>query len=77
MDDKERREMISNMPPEIKERAVELYDSLVQAMRDNKRFEHMSNKQLADELINGPWAELPMFDQWSNLIDVVVDRLRK
>jgi hypothetical protein len=76
MTDEERQEMIANMSPEQRLRAVEIFLSVQEAIQDEKRFLSMTNAELANELVNGPWADLPMFSKWSNLLDAVVERLR-
>lgn len=71
------KELLNVMTDEQKARAAEMYDALVQAMQASKNYAAMTNDELADALINGPWADTPMFTQYSELIDAVVDRLRQ
>lgn len=71
------KELLNVMTDEQKARAEEMYNALVQAMKAARNYEAMTNDELADALINGPWADTPMFTQYSELIDAVVDRLRQ
>lgn len=78
MSEQERRlrEMMQNMPPEVKMRAVEIHLDIQEAIRDENRYRAMTNAALARELINGPWADLPMFSKHSNLLEAVIERLQ-
>jgi len=76
IDDKLKREMMQNLPPEVVAKQKEFYDLIMKAVGEYNRFKYMTNEQLANELINGPWADLPMFSEWSNLLDIVIERLK-
>lgn len=45
-------------------------------MKHAQKYQSMTNEELAYALINGPWAELPVFSEFSDLLEVVVDRLK-
>lgn len=46
------------------------------SMKHAQKYQSMTNEELAYALINGPWAELPVFSEFSDLLEVVVDRLK-
>lgn len=68
------REMLQNMTPEQLQRGAEIYDLLVQAVKDDEKYQAMTNAELAKELLS-VWAEVPMFGKVSNLLDEVIMRL--
>lgn len=67
-------EMLQNMTPEQLQRGAEIYDLLVQAVKDDEKYQAMTNAELARELLS-VWAEVPMFGKVSNLLDEVIMRL--
>jgi len=62
------------MTDNINTRAVKLYDDLMKALEDDKKYSRMSNAELARKLII-LWGELPLFSHSSNLLDEVILRL--
>jgi len=76
MNEKEKAlsEIIGNMTPEQLQRGAEIYDMLVQAMKDDETYRAMSNEELAKELLN-VWGEIPVFSKHSNLLDEIIMRL--
>jgi len=75
-DEEYRKLAIGNITEVEMKKATELYNSLVSADEYKKKFEAMSNSELAKELINNIWADIPMLTEKSELINEVVDRLR-
>ena len=61
--------------PKIRAAAAELYDKLRESQKNIERFSKMTNAELANELLNGPWADTPIFDEFSHLLDEVMNRL--
>lgn len=57
-------------------RCIQLYDDLLKSVAEIKTYEAMTNSELAEELMNTFWADLPVLSKNSNLLDVVIARLK-
>jgi hypothetical protein len=58
------------------QRSIDLYNQLTQSTEQTRRYEAMTNAELAEELLTEIWADLPMFSKQSDLVDVVIERLK-
>ena len=67
--------MKRDMPPEVLNKATEIYDDILNAVEYHNKFKLMSNTELAEALMLDVWSELPMWSAFSELIDVVIERL--
>ena len=67
-------EMQRNMPDEVKERALELYEAIKNSIDETQRYALMTDKELAKELMD-VWAELPIFSKYSTLLEQIMFRL--
>lgn len=56
---------------------TDLLDDLDKSIRDYEMYNAMTNRQLADALMLGPWAEEKLFSQFSTLLEVIIERLEK
>ena len=70
-------DLLRNMNGVQLERYVQLYDSLISSLQDIETYDSMTNQELAQELMNTFWADLPVFTHRANLLDVVISRLQK
>jgi len=71
---KEMIELQRNMPDEVKERALELYEAIKNSIDETQRYALMTDKELAKELME-VWAELPIFSKYSTLLERIMFRL--
>lgn len=55
----------------------ELINRMIESVKNSKRFEAMTNAELADLLMSSVWAGMDMFTPNSDLISAVIDRLRE
>ena len=54
-----------------------LFDALfAKSLVYEKKYSGMTNKELADALIAGPWADTPLFSDRSALLEEITERLR-
>jgi len=49
---------------------------ILESIEYEGNLQHLSNDELADILIETIWAELPLMSQESDLLSVVIDRLK-
>ena len=54
----------------------ELIERLTESAKQEEKFSSMTNEELAKFLINEVWAHLGLLTPESNLISIVIDRLR-
>lgn len=71
---KEMVEMQRNMPNEVKDRALELYEAIKGSIEETQKYAMMTNKELAKELME-LWAEIPIFSKQSTLLERIMFRL--
>lgn len=60
----------------MNDRLVKFVENLVESAKRTERFRAMTNEELADLLQNKVWAEVNIFSHDSDLLGVIIDRLR-
>lgn len=58
------------------EKANDLYDSLTEGINLVDKYNSMTNED-AFEIINGPWAETQIYSEFSTLLEIVAERLKR
>ena len=67
--------MKRNLSPEQLNKATQLYNQIFDAVGHYNKYKIMTNKELAQSLMLDVWSEIPMWSEFSELIDVVIERL--
>lgn len=57
------------------EETAALYDKMLAAIEYRERLAGMTNLQLADLIIEGPWANTDLFTETSELLEEIAERL--
>jgi hypothetical protein len=65
-----------NWLPEDLEKATKLYDRIINSTKCAKKYQEMTDFELARELMKDVWAEIPLFTRLSELISECIDRLK-
>ena len=68
--------MKRNMSPETLNKATQLHNKILDVVSYHNKYKVMTNAQLANELMLDVWAELPMWSEFSELLEVVIERLQ-
>ena len=74
MNEKERAKKIASISQEEIERAVRLYDQLIESANRQIKYGEMTNAELAKELMVA-WGNVELFSKISDLLDEVILRL--
>ena len=53
-----------------------IYNQIFDAVSYYNKYKVMANAQLANELMLDVWAKLPMWSEFSELLEVVIERLQ-
>ena len=66
---------INNLTPEQRKRAETLAEEMFISWERQDKLEKLSNKELADLLLNKVWVDISLFGEQSDIVGAAVDRL--